>query len=172
MKRNTLPGAPQAKRTGSSDLYATATQEPYLRTRCLSCWSSLRSYSVRPIMVRGGGMRGKDELTRIEAFGLPSSTEMTRAAKRYRKNRGMPPPAMFDIDMLPASSNLTALEAAAMLQQRDTQGGHPRARKADAVLKRTCGPGAAKQSQIKNLGFAKGARRRKASGPIITWKGS
>jgi hypothetical protein len=61
-------------------------------------------------------MRGKDELTRIEAFGSPSSTEMPRAAKRHRKNRGMPRPATFDIDTLLGSSNLTALEAAAMLQ--------------------------------------------------------
>ena len=78
-------------------------------------------------MVRGGGMRGKDEMTRIEALGSPSSTEMLRAAKRHRKNRGMPSPATFDIGTLPGSSNLTALEAAAMLQQRDPQGGQPRA---------------------------------------------
>jgi hypothetical protein len=51
---------------------------------------------------------------------------MLRAAKRHRKNRGMPSPATFDIDTLPGSSNLTALEAAAMLQQRDPQGGQPR----------------------------------------------
>jgi hypothetical protein len=34
---------------------------------------------------------------------------MPLAAKRHRKNRGMPPPATFDIDTLPGSSNLTAL---------------------------------------------------------------
>jgi hypothetical protein len=78
-------------------------------------------------MVRGGGVRGKDEMTRIEAFGSLSSTEMPRAAKRHRDNRGMPPPATFDIDRLPGSSKLTALEAAAMLQQQDRQRGQPRA---------------------------------------------
>src|SRR5882757_10618356 len=80
-------------RGDSSYLYATATQQPYLRSRFLSCWRSVRSYYLRPIMVRGGGMRGKDEKTRIEPLGSPSSREMRRAAKRRRKNRGMPPPA-------------------------------------------------------------------------------
>ena len=60
-------------------------------------------------------MRGKDEMTRIEA---PSTTEMPRAANRHRKNRGTPPPpATFDIDTLPGSSNLTALEAAAVIRR-------------------------------------------------------
>jgi hypothetical protein len=42
---------------------------------------------------------------------------MPRATKRRRKNRGMPPPATFDIDTLPGSSNLTALEAAAIIRR-------------------------------------------------------
>ena len=42
---------------------------------------------------------------------------MPRATKRRRKNRGMPPPATFDIDTLPGSSNLTALEAAAVIRR-------------------------------------------------------
>ncbi|MHC2337003.1 hypothetical protein [Bradyrhizobium sp. USDA 4454] len=37
--------------------------------------------------------------------------------KRPRKTRGMPPPATFDIDTLPGSSNLTALEAAAVIRR-------------------------------------------------------
>jgi hypothetical protein len=52
----------------------------------------------------GEGMRGKDEMTRIQAFGSPRSAEMPRAAKRHRKNRGMPPPATLNIDTLPGSS--------------------------------------------------------------------
>lgn len=39
---------------------------------------------------------------------------MARDLKRRRKNRGMPPPATFDIDTLPGSSNLTALEVVAV----------------------------------------------------------
>jgi hypothetical protein len=62
-------------------------------------------------------MGGKDEKTRIEAFGSPGSRKMPRATKRHRKNRGMPPPATFDIDTLPGSSNLTALEAAAVIRR-------------------------------------------------------
>jgi hypothetical protein len=68
-------------------------------------------------MVRGGGMSGKDEKTRIETLGSPGSRKMPRATKRPRKNRGMPPPATFDIDTLPGSSNLTALEAAAVIRR-------------------------------------------------------
>ena len=68
-------------------------------------------------MVRGGGMSGKDEKTRIEALGSPGSRQMPRATKRQRKNRGMPPPATFDIDTLPGSSNLTALETAAVIRR-------------------------------------------------------
>jgi len=62
-------------------------------------------------------MGGKDENTRIEVFGLPGNRKMSRAMKRRRKNRGMPPPAMFDIDTLPGSSNLTALEVAAVIRR-------------------------------------------------------
>ena len=62
-------------------------------------------------------MRGKDEMTRIEALGSLNSRKMPRATKRHRKNRGMPPPATFDIDALPGSSNLTALEAAAVIRR-------------------------------------------------------
>jgi len=53
-----------------------------------------------------GGMSGKDEKTRIEAFGSPGGRKIPRATKRRRKNRGMPPPATFDIDMLPGDLNL------------------------------------------------------------------
>ena len=62
-------------------------------------------------------MNGKDEKTRIEALGSSSSRKMPHVAKRRRKNRGMPPPATFDIDTLPGSSNLTALEAAAVIRR-------------------------------------------------------
>ena len=62
-------------------------------------------------------MRGKDEMTRIEAFGSPGCSKVPRATKRGRKNRGVPPPATFDIDTLPGSSNLTVLEAAAIIRR-------------------------------------------------------
>jgi hypothetical protein len=62
-------------------------------------------------------MRGKDEETRVEALGSPNSREMPRATKRPRKNRGVPPPATFDVDTLPGSSNLTVLEAAAVIRR-------------------------------------------------------
>jgi hypothetical protein len=62
-------------------------------------------------------MGGKEEKTRIDAFGSPGHSEMPRATKRRRKNRGMPPPATFDIDTLPGSSNLTALETAAVIRR-------------------------------------------------------
>lgn len=104
-------------RCDSSYLYATATQQPYLRARFLSCWGSLQSYCLKPIMVRGGGMSGKDEKTLIDALGSPGSRKMPHATKRPRKNRGVPPPATFDIDTLPGSSNLTALEAAAVIRR-------------------------------------------------------
>jgi hypothetical protein len=42
---------------------------------------------------------------------------MSPVMKRRRKNRGMPPPATFDIDMLPGGSNLTALEVAAVIRR-------------------------------------------------------
>lgn len=62
-------------------------------------------------------MRGKDDKTKVEAFGAPDCRQTPHAAKRLRKNRGMPPPATFDIDTLPGSSNLTALEAAAVIRR-------------------------------------------------------
>ena len=62
-------------------------------------------------------MGGKHEKIRIEAFGSPDSTKMPRATKRPRKNRGVPPPATFDVDTLPGSSNLTVLEAAAVIRR-------------------------------------------------------
>ncbi|WP_439408521.1 hypothetical protein ACNJX9_09245 [Bradyrhizobium sp. DASA03076] len=62
-------------------------------------------------------MNGKDEKTPIDALGAPSSRKTPPATKRCRKNRGMPPPATFDIDALPGSSNLTALEAAAVIRR-------------------------------------------------------
>jgi hypothetical protein len=68
-------------------------------------------------VVWGGGMGDKHEKTRIEGLGSPGSRNMPRATKRHRKNRGMPPPASFDIDTLPGSSNLTALEAAAVIRR-------------------------------------------------------
>jgi hypothetical protein len=62
-------------------------------------------------------MDGEDEKDRIEAFGAAGSRETPRTTKRRRKNRGVPPPATFDIDALPGSSNLTALEAAAVIRR-------------------------------------------------------
>ncbi|WP_342709570.1 hypothetical protein AAFG13_34660 [Bradyrhizobium sp. B124] len=62
-------------------------------------------------------MRGKDEESDATAFGSPDSRKISRAAKHPRKNRGMPPPATFDIDTLPGSSNLTALETAAVIRR-------------------------------------------------------
>ena len=62
-------------------------------------------------------MSGKDEKTLIDALGSPGSRKMPHATKRPRKNRGVPAPATFDIDTLPGSSNLTALEAAAVIRR-------------------------------------------------------
>lgn len=45
------------------------------------------------------------------------SKETLSIMRRPRKNRGMPPPATFDIDSLPGSSNLTALETAAVIRR-------------------------------------------------------
>ncbi len=61
-------------------------------------------------------MGNKNEKNRIEVFGSPDNGKMPPATKRHRKNRGMPPPAAFDIDTLPGSSNLTALETAAVIR--------------------------------------------------------
>jgi hypothetical protein len=62
-------------------------------------------------------MNGKEEKNRIEALGSSGGRKVPHATKRLRKNRGMPPPATFDIDALPGSSNLTALEAAAVIRR-------------------------------------------------------
>jgi len=62
-------------------------------------------------------MPGNDEKTQIEVFASPGCSKMLGVAKRGRKNRGVPPPATFDIDTLPGSSNLTALEAAAVIRR-------------------------------------------------------
>lgn len=62
-------------------------------------------------------MLGNDEKTRIEALRSADNRKMPSATKRRRKNRGMPAPATFDIDTLPASSNLTVLEAAAIIRR-------------------------------------------------------
>ena len=62
-------------------------------------------------------MPGNDEETRIETFASPGCSNVPRATKRGRKNRGVPPPATFDIDTLPGSSNLTVLEAAAIIRR-------------------------------------------------------
>jgi hypothetical protein len=63
-------------------------------------------------------MSGKDEKTRSEALGSSSGPQgVLPSTKRHRKNRGIPPPATFDIDTLPGSSNLTALEAAAVIRR-------------------------------------------------------
>jgi hypothetical protein len=62
-------------------------------------------------------MGGKNEETRIEIFGAPGCGKTSCATKRRRSNRGVPPPATFDIDTLPGSSNLTVLEAAAVIRR-------------------------------------------------------
>lgn len=62
-------------------------------------------------------MGDRDEETRIGVAGSPDSKEMSSATKRRRKNRGVPPPATFDIDALPGSTNLTVLEAAAVIRR-------------------------------------------------------
>jgi hypothetical protein len=62
-------------------------------------------------------MGGKDEETQMNTFGSPGGRKMSLVTKRRRKNRGIPPPAAFDIDTLPDSSNLTALETAAVIRR-------------------------------------------------------
>lgn len=62
-------------------------------------------------------MSGMDEKKWSQAFVVPDNHRMSPAAKRPRKNRGVPPPASFDIDSLPGSSNLTALETAAVIRR-------------------------------------------------------
>ena len=122
-------------------------------------------------MIQGGGMRGKYEMTRIEAIGSPRSAEIPSATMRRRKNRGMPPPATtFDIDATVGNSDVTAVEgsyhAAATRPTRTT----PRMRKGGGALKRTYVLGPAKRSQIKRRRFANPASWRKASGQINKWK--
>jgi hypothetical protein len=68
-------------------------------------------------------MGGKDEKGRIEALESLGNLKMLPTTKRRRKNRGMPPPATFDIDTLPNSSILTALEAAAVMHCAATMRG-------------------------------------------------
>jgi hypothetical protein len=48
-------------------------------------------------VARGRDMGGRDEMARIEAFGLPGSRKGPRTTKRVRKDRGVPQPATFDI---------------------------------------------------------------------------
>lgn len=62
-------------------------------------------------------MSGKDETPPIEALASPSDRKTPLATKRRRKNLGMPPPASFDIETLPGSSNFTALEAATVIRR-------------------------------------------------------
>lgn len=62
-------------------------------------------------------MCGNDEKIRMEALGSRDGRKMPLGTKRRRKNRGVPPPATFDVDTLPGSSNLTALEAAAVIRR-------------------------------------------------------
>jgi hypothetical protein len=54
---------------------------------------------------------------RIQSPGAPEIQKIWRATKHSRKNRGVPPPASFDIDTLPGSSNLTVLETAAVVRR-------------------------------------------------------
>lgn len=63
-------------------------------------------------------MSGKDEKTRIEALGSSDGPQrVLPSTKRHRKNRGIPPPATFDIDRLPGGSNLTAFEVCAVIRR-------------------------------------------------------
>ncbi|WP_257169709.1 hypothetical protein [Bradyrhizobium sp. SRS-191] len=63
-------------------------------------------------------MGGKTDVTSsVDATGSTSSDQIATTTKRPRKNRGVPPPARFDIDALPGSSNLTALETAAAIRR-------------------------------------------------------
>jgi hypothetical protein len=79
-----------------------------------------QNYWSTPIMIWGGGMGGKNNTgdeARVEASAWPDNRKVPPVTKRNRKNRGMPPPAAFDIDTLPASSNLTAMEVAAVIRR-------------------------------------------------------
>lgn len=71
-------------------------------------------------MVWGDGMGEKNNtgnVARVEASGWPDNRKMPPVTKHRRKNRGMPPPAAFDMDELPGSSHLTALEVAAVIRR-------------------------------------------------------
>ncbi|GLH80711.1 hypothetical protein SSBR45G_56200 [Bradyrhizobium sp. SSBR45G] len=63
------------------------------------------------------GMGGKTDTTTVEATGSTGPDQSATAPRHKRKHRGVPPPARFDIDALPGSSNLTALEAAAVIRR-------------------------------------------------------
>lgn len=63
----------------------------------------------------GGGTGSMHEMNPTEVFRLID--DRSHDVKRVRKNRGMPPPATFDIDTLPGGSNLTALEVAAVIRR-------------------------------------------------------
>jgi hypothetical protein len=79
-----------------------------------------QNYWSTPIMIWGGGMGGKNNTgdeARVEASAWPDNRKVPPVTKRNRKNRGMPPPAAFDIDTLPASSNMTAMEVAAVIRR-------------------------------------------------------
>jgi hypothetical protein len=101
--------------TRTFHLYATPTcSHPYARDSFLT--GMTQNYWSTPIMIWGGGMGGKNNTgdeARVEASAWPDNRKVPPVTKRNRKNRGMPPPAAFDIDTLPASSNLTAMEVAA-----------------------------------------------------------
>lgn len=62
-------------------------------------------------------MGGRAGMTPVDATGSTSPDQSATTTKRPRKNRGVPPPARFDIDALPGSSILTALEAAAVIRR-------------------------------------------------------
>ena len=67
-------------------------------------------------MIWGRRVRRKDVMTPTAALGS-GTQEMPPVTKRRRKNRGVPPPAAFDVDTLPGSANLTALETAAVVRR-------------------------------------------------------
>jgi len=46
-----------------------------------------------------------------------ATMDRSEVSKRRQKNRGVPPPATFDIDTLPPSANLTVLETCAVLRR-------------------------------------------------------
>lgn len=46
-----------------------------------------------------------------------ATMDRQETSKRRQKNRGVPPPATFDIDTLPGSANLTVQETCAVLRR-------------------------------------------------------